>query len=135
MTDAAVADFLSAVEHPTRKSDAQTLDALFRKVTGWEPQMWPGNLVGYGSYHYVYDSGREGDSLATGFSPRKSNLSLHIMPGYQDFDDILGRLGKHKTGAACVYINKLADVDIDVVEELIRAGLDNLGKIYPVKPS
>lgn len=127
--------FIEAVEHPVRRGDALILDDMFRRITGWQPKMWGPTIVGYGAYHYTYDSGREGDMCATGFSPRKSNLSLYIMPGYQDFGDLLDRLGKHKTGAACLYINKLADVDLAVVEEIIRAGLDDLGKRWPVTPS
>ena len=131
----AVLDFLAAVEHPTRKADGETLDALYRKVTGWTPRMWGPTIIGYGSYDYVYDSGHSGTSLAAGFSPRKGNLSLYIMPGYADFGDILDRLGKHKMGKACLYINKLADVDVDVLAELIQAGLDRLAEMYPVKPT
>jgi hypothetical protein len=133
--DGDVAAFLEAVEHPTRRADGLALDALFRQLTGWAPRMWGPTIVGYGSYHYRYNSGREGDSLATGFSPRKGNLSLYIMPGYADFDDVLGRLGKYKMGKACLYINKLADVDMDVLAELIRAGLDDLNQKYPVQAS
>ena len=134
-TEAAVSDFIATVDHPTRRADAEALDALFRKVTGWQPQMWGPSIVGYGSYHYVYDSGREGDFLATGFSPRKANLSVYIMPGYADFSGILARLGKHKIGKSCLYINKLADIDLDVLEELIRAGLKDLDAKWPVRPS
>ena len=97
--------------------------------------MWGPSIIGYGRYHYVYDSGREGDFLATGFSPRKSNLSLYIMPGYEDFGDLLDRLGKHKKSKACLYINKLADVDLAVVEEIIRAGIKDLNTRWPVQPS
>jgi hypothetical protein len=125
-------DFIAAVEHPTRRADAQVLDAMFREITGWQPQMWGPTLIGYGSYHYTYDSGRSGDFLATGFSPRKANLVLYIMPGYTDFAPILSRLGKHKLGKSCLYINKLADVDLDVVRELVRAGLDDLATRWPV---
>ncbi|MBU2994447.1 DUF1801 domain-containing protein [Octadecabacter sp. 1_MG-2023] len=127
--------FIQGVEHPTRRADALALDELFQKITGWSPRMWGPTIIGYGQYHYIYDSGREGDMCATGFSPRKSNLSLYIMPGYQDFGDLLARLGKHKTGAACLYINKLADVDLAVLEEIIRAGLSDLDKKWPVRPS
>ena len=134
-TDAPVTDFIAGVDHPTRKSDSEALDALFRKVTGWKPQMWGPSIIGYGSYHYVYDSGREGDFLATGFSPRKANLSIYVMPGYQDYGSILDRLGKHKMGKSCLYINKLADVDLSVLEELIRQGLADLEQKYPVTPS
>lgn len=134
-TEISPAAFIAGIEHPTRRADAETLDALFRDITGWQPRMWGPTIIGYGAYHYTYDSGREGDMCATGFSPRKANLSLYIMPGYQDFGHILERLGKHKLGKACLYINKLADVDIDVVAEIIQAGLDDLGARWPVKPS
>ncbi|MEL6681321.1 MAG: DUF1801 domain-containing protein [Pseudomonadota bacterium] len=128
-------DFITAVEHPTRRGDAETLDAMFRRITGWQPRMWGPTIIGYGSYDYTYESGHSGSSLATGFSPREANLSLYIMPGYADFDDILSRLGKYKMGKACLYINKLADVDMDVVEEIVRAGLDDLGKRWTVSPT
>jgi len=105
---------------------------MFGDITGWQPKMWGPSIIGFGRYDYVYESGRSGSMCATGFSPRKSNLSLYIMPGYADFGDLLGRLGKHKTGAACLYINKLADVDEDVLADLIRAGLDDLKGKYPV---
>ena len=130
-----VADFIAAVDNPTRRADAETLDALFREVTGWEPRMWGPSLIGYGEYHYVYDSGREGDFLATGFSPRKANLVVYILPGYTDFGPILDRLGKWKKGKSCLYINKLADVDTDVLRELIRAGIDDLSKTWEVRPT
>ncbi|WP_296419441.1 DUF1801 domain-containing protein [Pseudooctadecabacter sp.] len=134
-TDHDVTAFLEAVEHPVRRADGLVLDAMFRQITGWTPRMWGPTIVGYGSYDYVYDSGRSGTSLATGFSPRKAALSLYIMPGYQDYSDIRDRLGKHKIGKACLYINKLADVDLSVVEELVRRGVDDLGKKYPVTGS
>ncbi len=97
--------------------------------------MWGPSIVGYGRYHYRYKSGREGDFLATGFSPRKAALSIYIMPGYADFGDILSRLGKHKLGKSCLYVNKLADIDLDVLAELIRAGLEDLEKHWPVEPT
>jgi hypothetical protein len=132
---AEVAAFLDAVAHPTRRADARALDVLFRDITGWQPRLWNGSILGYGSYHYRYDSGREGDFLATGFSPRKANLSLYIMPGYQDHGAILNRLGKHKTGAACVYVNKLADIDMAALQDLIRAGLVDLARTFPLTPT
>lgn len=134
-TDADVAAFLDAVEHPVRRADALRLHEIFTEETGWSAQMWGPTIVGYGSYRYRYDSGREGDMCATGFSPRKANLSLYIMPGYQDMSAQLARLGKHKLGKACLYINKLADVDEDVVREIIRIGLTKLETYWPVKPS
>jgi hypothetical protein len=131
-TDADVTSFLDSVAHPVRRADARDLDALFRAVTGWSPRLWGGSIVGYGQYHYVYDSGREGDFLATGFSPRKASLSIYVMPGYRDFGDILSRLGKHKHGKACLYVNRLADIDTEVLAELIREGLADLKRKYPV---
>ena len=134
-TDASVAEFIQSVEHATRRADAVVLDEMFRKITGWTPRMWGPTIVGYGSYHYVYDSGREGDSLACGFSPRKASQSIYVVPGYQDYGHILDRLGKYKIGKSCLYITKLADVDMGVLEELVRAGLDDLAKKYPVTPT
>lgn len=134
-TALSVDTFLQSVDHPVRRSDAETLNALFQDITGWAPQMWGPTIIGYGSYHYTYESGRSGDFLATGFSPRKSNLSIYIMPGYADFNEILDRLGKHKIGKSCLYVNKLADIDLDVLSELIRAGLKDLDGKWPVKPS
>lgn len=133
-TEGEVAAFIGGVEHPVRQADAVALDAMFQRITGWAPRMWGPTIVGYGAYDYRYESGREGRSLATGFSPRKASQSIYIMPGYQDYSEILRRLGKHKIGKACLYINKLVDVDLDVLEELVRAGLQDLGKMWPVQP-
>lgn len=134
-TAQSVDDFLAQVAHPTRQADAHQLNKLFQDITGWQPRMWGPTIIGYGQYNYTYDSGRTGDFLATGFSPRKTNQSIYIMPGYANFDSILARLGKHKIGKSCLYVNKLADIDIGVLEELIRAGLDDLGKRWPITPS
>ena len=130
-----VEDFLHQVDPDRRRADAIALDRIFREVTGFAPRMWGPSIVGYGAYHYKYDSGREGDFLATGFSPRKASLTVYIMPGYADFSEILARLGKHKLGKSCLYINKLADVDEEVLKELIRAGLKDLDAKWPVQPS
>lgn len=135
MTPVDPAAFIAGVEHPTRRADAAALDQLFRRVTGFQPKMWGPTIIGYGQYHYRYASGREGDSLATGFSPRKANLSIYIMPGYADFGPILSRLGKHKIGKSCLYVNKLADIDMDALEDLIRAGLRDLATHWPVQPT
>ncbi len=125
-------DFIEGVEHPTRKADALVLFDLYKRITGYEPRMWGPTIIGFGRYEYKYESGRTGESLAAGFSPRKANLSIYIVPGYQDYDEILARLGKYKIGKSCLYVNKLADVDMDVLEELIRTGLSDLDKIWPV---
>lgn len=134
-TEVRVEDFLAQVEPEQKRLDGLRLDALFREVTGFQPVMWGPTIVGYGRYHYIYKTGREGDSLATGFSPRKANLSIYIMPGYAEFGDLLDRLGKHKIGKSCLYINKLADVDEGVLAELIRAGLRDLATYWPVQPT
>jgi hypothetical protein len=134
-TGSSVDAFLDGVEPEHKRAEARRLDQLFRKVTGWRPRMWGPSIIGYGEYHYRYDSGREGDFLATGFSPRKANLTVYIMPGYGEYGPILERLGKHKLGKSCLYINTLADIDLDVLAELIRFGLKDLGEKYPVKPS
>lgn len=133
-TGASVEAFLAGVEPARKAAEAQQLDALFRRVTGYEPQMWGPSIIGYGRYHYRYASGREGDFLATGFSPRKARHSIYIMPGYQDYGAILSRLGKHKLGKSCLYVNKLADIDLEVLAELIRAGLKDLNALWPVQP-
>ena len=134
-TSLGVEEFLSLVEPAGRRADAQRLEQLFREVTGFEPQMWGPSIVGYGRYHYTYESGREGHNLATGFSPRKANLVVYIMPGYTDFGHILKDLGKHKLGKSCLYLGALKNVDLEVLRRLIRAGLDDLDKIWPVQPS
>ncbi|HGG05823.1 MAG TPA: DUF1801 domain-containing protein [Aliiroseovarius sp.] len=134
ITDANVHEFLSKVEPKQRREDALVLLEFFKTVTGFEPRLWGPSIVGFGQYHYIYDSGREGDMLATGFSPRKAKLVVYILPGYTDFSEILARLGKHKIGKSCLYINKLADIDMDVLEELIRAGLKDLDEKWDVNP-
>jgi len=133
--DTDIAAYLAGVQPDRRRADAQRLDMLFRQITGFQPVLWGGAILGYGRYSYVYASGRAGEFLATGFAPRKANLSIYIMPGYAEFDDILARLGKHKHGKACLYVNKLDDIDLDVLAELIGAGLTNLGRTWPVTPS
>lgn len=134
-TEVTFEEFIAGVEPEGRRTEAETLDALFRRATGWAPVMWGPSMVGYGSYAYRYESGHGGTALATGFSPRKAELSIYIMPGYQDYGAILTRLGKHRLGKACLYVRKLSDIDLGVLEELIRAGLDDLGKLWPVRPS
>ena len=125
--------FIESIDHPTRRADGLVLLDLFAEVSGYEPVMWGGSIIGYGRYHYRYQTGREGDFLATGFSPRKANLSIYIMPGYQDYSDIMGRLGKHKLGKSCLYVNKLDDIDLEVLRELIATGLADLDKIWKVE--
>ena len=128
------ADFIAGIENPVRRADAEALLDWFQKVTEFPPVMWGSSIIGYGRYHYVYDSGRSGDSMMTGFSPRKARLSIYIMPGYQDLDSFLQRLGKHKIGKSCLYINKLAEIDMQVLEEVVRYGVRNLQDKYETWP-
>ncbi len=134
-TDVSVESFLATVEPARKAEEARVLDGLFRDLTGWTPRMWGPTIIGYGQYHYTYASGRSGDYLATGFSPRKAAHSIYIMPGYADFGAILSRLGKHRIGKSCLYVNKLADIDLAVLSELIRAGLADLGQRWEIRPS
>lgn len=121
-TDASVEEFLDGVENPVRHRDGLRLLALMKDNTGEKPVMWGPSIVGFGSYHYRYETGREGDTVAVGFSPRKGSLSLYGLTYAPEAAELLPRLGKHKIGAACLYINKLEDVDEAVLAELIRAG-------------
>lgn len=121
---------------PAEKQDeARRLNAIFQDVTGWAPRLWGKKLIGYGQYHYRYDSGREGDFLATGFSMRARDISLHILPGYTEFPDIAARLGPHTRGKSCWYVKSLDVVDEAALRDLIRAGLDDLGAQYEIGPS
>lgn len=125
-------DFIAAVEHPTRRADAEVMLELMTRLTGWSPKMWGPSIIGYGSYRYQTANGKWHDFMRVGFSPRKANLVVYILPGYTDFGPILDRIGKYKKGKSCLYINKLADVDMSVLEELIQAGLDDMAKKYPL---
>ena len=137
-TERSVEAFIEAVEPASKREDARVLDAMFRRVTGEEPAMWGPTMIGYGRYHYRYETGREGDMLRTGFSPRKAKHSIYLMGGYCDEetakvrDAQLERLGKHSRGKSCLYINKLADVDLGVLEEMIAADWETMNRWYPV---
>ena len=134
MSDVKVA--LSAIPKARVRAESRILNDIFIQTTGWQPRMWGSRMFGYGQYHYKYDSGREGDFLATGFAPGATKFSLHILPGGQDYPDISARLGKFKRGVSCWYVNKLADIDLEVLPDLIRAGLADLKKTgWPIKPS
>ena len=128
--DGDVNEFLDAVENPRRREDARRVLELMREVTGELPKMWGSSIVGFGSYHYKYASGREGDWMITGFSPRKQNLTIYIMPGFSEFSELLARLGKHKTSKSCLYLNKLDDVDLEVLAELVRESVNVMKARY-----
>ncbi len=109
---------LNSISDPTKHSEATRIDALFREATGFQPRLW-GKMIGYGEYHYTYDSGREGDFFATGFNMRAKDIALHILPGYNDFAQIAARLGPHKRGKSCWYITRLDRVDETAVSQLM----------------
>src|SRR5512147_809343 len=111
-TEQSVEDYLNAIPDEQKRADAFAIVKLMKQVTRAEPKMWGSSIVGFGSYHYKYASGHEGDTCLVGFSPRKQNLTLYLMLGVADYSDLLNKLGKHKTGKGCLYINKLADVDV-----------------------
>lgn len=122
--EGSVKDFLDSVENEKKREDSKVILELMRSVTGDEPSMWGDSIIGFGSYQYKYASGREGDWFQTGFSPRKQNLTLYIMPGFDRYDELLSKLGKYKTGKSCLYINKLEDVDLDVLKELVKESVE-----------
>ncbi|KTE16554.1 DUF1801 domain-containing protein [Sphingopyxis sp. H115] len=134
-TEVDAADFIAAVPDVRRREEAEVIDAIHRRVTGLEPRMWGPSIIGYGSYDYVYDSGRSGTMCRAGFSPRKAAMTLYLMGHYSDRQDeadaLFARLGRHKTGKSCLYINKLTDVDLDILEQLVRLSWDVMNARYP----
>jgi hypothetical protein len=123
-----VEDFLNQVTDEGKRRDAFTILALMQEITNTEPIMWGPSIVGFGSYHYKYASGREGDSPYVGFSPRKQNLTLYIVSGFDEYGELLQKLGKHKTGKACLYINRLSDIDLPTLRELIKRSVEYISK-------
>jgi hypothetical protein len=129
-TDQDVTAFLDGVADDKKRQDSYAILALMQEVTGEEAKMWGDSMVGFGSYHYKYESGREGDWFLTGFSPRRRNLTLYIMSGFDAYDELLARLGNYKTGKSCLYINKLADVNTAVLRELVVASVAHMKATY-----
>ena len=123
-TKVSVKDFLAGVENDTRRKDGETLVKLMQKITGKKPVMWGPSIIGFDQVHYKYDSGREGDICRIGFSPRKAALSFYVPTGFANADKLKKKLGKVKSAKGCMYINKLADVDMNVLEQLIREGYE-----------
>jgi hypothetical protein len=119
VNDSSVTAFLDAVEPETKRDDAYAVLDIMRDATGHEPKMWGTAIVGFGQYHYKYDSGHEGDMCLVGFSPRKANITLYLMLGGGDYDEQLKQLGKHKVSKGCLYNNKLADLNVGVLQELV----------------
>ncbi len=134
-TSADVAAFIAAVPDPRRREDAYVLADLHSRVTGLAPKMWGSSIIGYGSYHYRYESGREGDFMRAGFSPRKAASTIYLMGNYcdhrADADDLFARLGKHRTGKSCLYVTRLEKVDLSVLEALVALSWEIMNEKYP----
>ena len=119
-TKQSVKDFVNAIKDEQQKKDCRTVSLIMKRITKANPKMWGPGIVGFGSYHYKYASGREGDWFVVGFAPRKQNLTLYIMSGFKKYSALLKKLGKHKIGVSCLYVKRLDDVDMDVLTELIE---------------
>lgn len=129
-TGASVDDYLNRIEPEQKRIDAFALKEIFARASGYPAVMWGENIIGYGSYHYKYNSGREGDWMITAFAPRSHSLVVYIMPGFSNYGELLERLGHYRTGRSCLYINKLEDVDLDVLEELIAQSVAYMNAKY-----
>lgn len=130
-TENSVIEFIESVENVKKREDAYRLLDIFTETTGYEAKMWGPSIIGFGSYHYKYDSGHEGDAPLVGFSPRKSKISLYFATGDTKREQLLQQFGKHTAGKACVYINKVADIDVDVLRALITQSVAFLRATYP----
>ncbi len=130
-TKADASAFIEAVDHQGRREDSKVVLEMMQRLSGHEPRMWGPSIIGFGSYHYKYDSGRKGDMCRIGFSPRKSSLVLYIIPGFSKVEGLLNRLGKHKLGKSCLYIGRLSSVDMVVLEEIIVQALAYMDEKYP----
>ena len=133
VSDNSVIEFIEQVDSPKKREDAYKLLDIFAETTGFEAKMWGPSIIGFGSYHYKYESGHEGDAPLVGFSPRKAKISLYFAPGETKREELLKEFGKHTTGKACVYINKVADIDVDVLKALINESVSFLQELYPAK--
>lgn len=129
-TEVTAASYLAAIENDDRRQDCETLAQLMTQATGYPPVMWGASIVGFGSYHYRYESGREGDSCLTGFSSRKGDISLYLSSEFPGRDTLLADLGKHKMAKACLYIRKLSDVNLGVLEQLVRGSVAQVKRTY-----
>lgn len=130
-TTASVDAFIGAIAEPQMRADSRAVAAMMAEITGAEARMWGDSIVGFGSYHYLYASGREGDFMEAGFAPRKRALTLYVVAGFADCADLLGRLGKHTTGKSCLYLKRLADVDQAVLRELVARSVAHIRQRHP----
>jgi Domain of unknown function (DU1801) len=129
-TDESVVKFLNTIEDAAKRKDCFEIAEIMKRESKYEPKMWGTGIIGFGSYHYKYESGHEGDICLVGFSPRKKNITLYIMGGIHDHPDLLNKLGKHKTSKGCLYINKLSDIDANILKQLIKISIAFLRNKY-----
>ncbi len=129
-TDSSVEEFIDSVESETKRDDCRELLKIIGKVTGEKPVMWGTSIVGFGNYHYKYKTGREGDWFLAGFSPRKQSMTVYMMGGFEGKEELLDKLGKHKMSVGCLYVNKLADIDLKILEKLIKNSVNILKNSY-----
>ena len=130
-SDASVNDFLDSVPNDQVRNDCQTIVQIMQDATNSSAKMWGSSIIGFGTYHYRYASGREADWMRIGFSPRKQNMVLYIASGFEEYEKLLAQLGKHSTGKSCLYIKKLSDVDVPTLEKLIQASIKHMLEKYP----
>jgi Domain of unknown function (DU1801) len=130
-TETSVGAFIDAVADERQRADAHKIAAMMERLSGHKPKMWGPSIIGFGSYHYKYDSGREGDMCRIGFSPRKANIVLYLIDGFDSQAALLEKLGKHKTGKSCLYIKRLSEIDETILEKLIVESLDYMAQKYP----
>ena len=129
-TAQSVEKFIHAISDEKKRADSLDVLKMMTDISGEEPKMWGSSIVGFGKYHYKYESGREGDFMKIGFSPRKTSLTLYIMPGFDRYDELMQKLGKYKTGKSCLYVKKLEDIDRKVLEELMLASYEFMSEKY-----
>lgn len=130
-TESSVIDFINAVENETKRKDAFQLLSIIQELTGFEPKMWGPSIIGFGSYHYKYDSGHEGDAPLAGFSPRKTAMTVYFYLPEENREELLSKLGKHTSSKACIYIKKLTDIDIEILKKIILLSIEYTQKLYP----
>ncbi|MBF4518242.1 DUF1801 domain-containing protein [Flavobacterium sp. ANB] len=130
-TESSVTDFINTVEDETKRNDAFELVKIMQKQTGFEPKMWGPNIIGFGSYHYKYASGHEGDAPLAAFSPRKDAISLYLYTSFENKEELLSNFGKHKAAKACIYVKKITDIDVEILKTMISASVKELQKLYP----
>ncbi|MEO7978006.1 DUF1801 domain-containing protein [Flavobacterium sp.] len=130
-TESSVAHFINTIENETKRNDALELVKIMQKTTGFDAKMWGQNIIGFGRYHYKYESGHEGDAPLVAFSPRKDAISLYLDASFENKEALLSKFGRHKAGKGCIYIKKIADIEVEVLKKMISLSVENLNKLYP----